>query len=314
MPKVSIIIPVYGVEMYIERCARSLLKQTLDDIEYLFVDDCSPDNSVEILKQILEDFPFRKKQVKIHKMEKNSGQALVRQWGMKNATGEYVIHCDGDDWVDVDMYKVMYEEAKNKKADVVVCDYCIASDNGKNYVVRGCHATENEEFVENLLLQRDSWSLCNKLFKRTTYSNKPISYPIGAMGEDMVICLQLLLNSKKLVYVNKPFYYYYTNTNSITKKQSKDAIIKRFQQSVANASILLDICKQWNLYDKYKEDIDSILLNKKNLLRPLIGEREYYDIWKNTFPEINISILWNKKVSLKIKIKHILTFFKLYKQ
>lgn len=314
MPKVSIIIPVYGVEKYIERCARSLFEQTLNNLEYLFIDDCTPDNSIKILKRVLEEYPSRKEQTVIHRMENNCGQALVRKWGMQNATGEYVIHCDSDDWVDTKMYEIMYEEAVAVNADVVVCDYYVVDESTKNYIAKGCHATDNEKFVENLILQRDSWSLWNKLFKRSVYSNKPILYPKGAMGEDLVICLQLLLNSQRLAYLNKPYYYYYTNVNSITKKQSKDAIVKRFQQSVANATILLDICKQWNIYDKYKEDIDCILLNKKNLIRPLIGESVFYDIWKNTFPEINISILWNKKISLKNKIRHILTFFRIYKQ
>ncbi len=105
MPKVSVIIPVYGVEKYIERCARSLFEQTLDDIEYLFIDDCTPDKSIEMLKQVLEDYPHRKPQVVIHRMEQNSGQAAVRKWGMQNAIGDYVIHCDSDDWVELTMYE-----------------------------------------------------------------------------------------------------------------------------------------------------------------------------------------------------------------
>ena len=125
MPKVSVIVPVYGVEKYIDRCARSLFEQTLDDIEYLFIDDCTPDRSIDILQQVLDEYPQRKPQVVIHRMEKNSGQAAVRKWGMQNATGEYVIHCDSDDWVDTDMYRAMYEKAKEEEADVVVCDYFV---------------------------------------------------------------------------------------------------------------------------------------------------------------------------------------------
>lgn len=85
MPKVSIIVPVYGVEKYIERCCRSLFEQTLDDIEYLFIDDCSPDRSIEILKKVLDEYPHRKNQVHIHRMGKNSGQAAVRKWGMRGS-------------------------------------------------------------------------------------------------------------------------------------------------------------------------------------------------------------------------------------
>ena len=97
MPKVSVIVPVYGVEKYVERCARSLFEQTLDDIEYLFIDDCTPDKSIEILKKVLKDYPQRNNQVIIHRMESNSGQAAVRKWGMLNSTGDYVIHCDSVD-------------------------------------------------------------------------------------------------------------------------------------------------------------------------------------------------------------------------
>ena len=123
MPKVSIIVPVYGVEKYIERCARSLFEQTLDDIEYLFIDDCTPDKSIEILKNVLKDYPQRKDQVIIHRMEKNSGQAAVRKWGMIKATGDYTIHCDSDDWVDVTMYEKMYNKAIEEKSDLVICDF-----------------------------------------------------------------------------------------------------------------------------------------------------------------------------------------------
>ncbi len=112
MPKVSVIIPVYGVENSIERCARSLFEQTLDEMEYLFIDDCTKDRSIEVLKSVLKDYPKRKSQVTIHRMDNNSGQAKVREWGILNATGEYIIHCDSDDWVDKDIYRELYEKAK----------------------------------------------------------------------------------------------------------------------------------------------------------------------------------------------------------
>ena len=111
MPKVSVIIPIYGVEKYIERCARSLFEQTLDDIEYIFIDDCTPDNSMIVLQSIIEKYRFRldkeKKVVRIEKMPSNSGLTAVRSHGMQLALGEYVIHCDSDDWVDRELYETM---------------------------------------------------------------------------------------------------------------------------------------------------------------------------------------------------------------
>lgn len=315
MPKVSIIIPVYGVEKYIERCARSLFEQTLDDIEYLFIDDCTPDKSIEILRRVLDEYPKRRDQVIIHRMEKNSGQAAVRKWGMINATGDYVIHCDSDDWVDVTMYEKMHKKAIEEDADVVVCDYFIEGDNGIKRLEKGCKNEDSDGFLKDIISQSISWAVWNKMVKRSLYTNtNSFIYPLGTMGEDMVICLQLLLNSKKMTCVNEALYFYYCNVNSITKDHSRENIVNRFEQSVANASIILHVCKEWDIYEKYRDEIDSILLNKKNLIRPLIKEKYYYDIWKSTFSEINQKILFNQKVSIAKKIKHVLTFFRLYKK
>ena len=96
MPKVSVLVPVYGVEKYIERCARSLFEQTLDDMECIFVDDCTPDDSMQVLVKILSEYPRRKEQVKIIHHETNQGLPAARQSGLKIATGEYIAHCDSD--------------------------------------------------------------------------------------------------------------------------------------------------------------------------------------------------------------------------
>lgn len=123
MIKVSVIIPVYNVEKYIEHCARSLMEQTLMDIEYIFVDDCTPDHSMEILQRVLTDYPERLENIRIIHHTQNSGSAAVRNTGLQIAQGEYIIHCDSDDWVEPDMYKAMYAKAKETDADIVVTDY-----------------------------------------------------------------------------------------------------------------------------------------------------------------------------------------------
>ena len=94
MPAVSVIIPVYKVEPYMARCARSLFSQTMEDLEFIFIDDCSPDRSIDVMREVLEEFPERKDQVVVYRMPRNSGQAAVRMQGLALARGEYVIHCD----------------------------------------------------------------------------------------------------------------------------------------------------------------------------------------------------------------------------
>lgn len=108
MPKVSVIIPVYGVEKYIERCARSLFEQTLEDMEFIFVDDSTRDNSIDILLEVINEYPQRKNQIKILTHEVNKGLPAARQTGIKAAKGDYIAHCDSDDWVTPNAYQEMY--------------------------------------------------------------------------------------------------------------------------------------------------------------------------------------------------------------
>lgn len=311
-PKVSVVIPVYGVEKYIERCARSLFEQTLDNIEYLFIDDCTPDDSVNILRSVLHDYPRRLEQVIIHRMNENSGQAAVRQWGIKHAMGEYIIHCDGDDWIDVNAYKEMYGLAIEDDADIVVSDF-FYSDGEINQYALGCHSVDKISFFESIMSQKAPCSLWNKMVKRSLFS-KNFLWPKGDMGEDLLICLQLVYYAKRVRHLSQGFYYYYNNPSSITSATRKDAILHRFQESIKNSDGLIDFFKREGIYLQYKEWISSMLLNKKNLLLPLIGEKQYYKLWLDTFPDLNISIFFNKKVSLPIKIRHLLALLHLYRR
>lgn len=303
MPKVSVIVPVYGVEKYIERCARSLFEQTLDDIEYLFIDDCTPDRSIEILQQVLEESPQRKPQVIIHRMEKNSGQAAVRKWGMQNATGEYVIHCDSDDWVDTDKYRAMYEKAKDENADVVVCDYCVHDGNRELKIVHGCQSTDIEKFKINLLFQRDSWSLWNKMFRKTS-CYKDIIYPKGNMGEDMAICAQLILYCKKIAYVDKPLYYYYMNSDSISHNLTIDKVMRNFNAIRENTDIVLHAYSHIN-NKQIKNGLLYIQYNAKAHLFPIVHRKEYRRLFLNTYPNLFSKMLFSLDIPCECKLKYI---------
>lgn len=304
MPKVSVIIPVYGVEKYIERCARSLFEQTLDDIEYLFIDDCTPDRSVEILKNVLEEYPNRKSQVTIHRMEQNSGQAAVRKWGILNATGDYIIHCDSDDWVDVDMYRAMYEKVVEEDADVVVCDYRQVNSEGNTLnIVKACHAEDIHKFREGILFQRDPWSLWNKMFRKTTYS-KELNYPTGAMGEDMVICIQLLFKCNKLTYCPEPYYSYYINPKSITHIRTTEWVISKYMQSIDNFSILSEAIGTSD--DKIiKYGLQWLYFRSSNTLLECMDDKEVRLLWRNHFSGKNKQFLLNPHISILRKIRHI---------
>ena len=141
MAKVSVVIPVYGVEAYIRRCARSLFGQTLNDMEFIFVDDFTPDRSIDLLKKEVEQLPPpRRKQVRIINLPQNMGAAKAREVGIKAATGEYIIHCDSDDWVERDAYRKMYDCAKRHDYDIVIADYC---EHDGNRILRTVHQDIN---------------------------------------------------------------------------------------------------------------------------------------------------------------------------
>ena len=119
--KVSVIVPVYGVENFVGRCFRSLMEQTLQDVEFIVVDDCTPDMSIGVIRNVMKDYPGRDVQIVSH--NENKGLPSARNTGLAMAKGEYVFHCDSDDFVEPDMLETLYDEAKRKDADIVWCDW-----------------------------------------------------------------------------------------------------------------------------------------------------------------------------------------------
>lgn len=303
MPNVSVIIPVYGVEQYIERCVRSLFEQTLDDIEYLFIDDCTPDKSIEILKQVLEEYPQRKNQVVIHRMEYNSGQAKVREWGMRNATGEYVIHCDSDDWVAPDMYEQLYKLAVQNDYDMVWCDY-FRSDGIHHEYIKQESNTGTLDLVGNMLAGSSSkliGSVCNRLYKRRLHQG--IVFPTENMNEDLVIVTQLVLACKKIGYLPKALYYYYINPTSICMQPNEQAILRNLNGAVANNDLLMSVLEKRGLLTILEQQIVSKKIACKELLIPLLGQRKYRDLWRSTFAEVNSQIISNSYISRNSRVR-----------
>ncbi len=120
---ISVIIPVYRVEAYIERCVRSLMEQTLDEVEYIFVDDCSPDKSVSVLERVLKDYPLRQGQTHILRHATNRGLPAARNTGLDAAIGDYIFHCDSDDYLETDALQAMYDTAQKANAEIVYSDW-----------------------------------------------------------------------------------------------------------------------------------------------------------------------------------------------
>lgn len=308
--KVSVVVPVYGVEKYIERCVRSLFEQTLDSIEYIFIDDCSPDHSMEILERLFQEYRLRltaeNKIVRTVRMPTNSGQAAVRRHGIQLCTAQYVIHCDSDDWIDKDMYRQMYEKATADDSDIVITDY-YRSD-GVNHtkyrgIIKDCILQNG--YLNSLLAYNCSTSVWNKLIRRDLYL-QPIIYPTDNMWEDYALCVQLFYYAKKIAYLPRPYYYYYYNQNSICYSN----IDKRQNQIIRNADLILNFLTE-NKVDA-KHEIEMLKYAARNELVIHTGSRFYLEKWRNTYPEINRSIFFNKYLPPKLKLKYILIYIGLY--
>lgn len=314
MPKVSVIVPIYNVEKYIERCLRSLFEQTLYDIEYIFVNDCTPDNSMIILEKVLKEYPNRIKQVKIINHEQNQGQAGARTSGMKAMTGEYMIHCDPDDWVELNMYELLYDTALKEKADIVWCDYFI-SNNNKEVLSDQSNISDNIELIKRYLCDFQFMaSLCNRLINTRIIKNNDIIYPISSILEDLVLVTQFTFQSKKNIYLNKSLYHYRRHSSSITGNYSEKALSLNLKSALINFNILLSFFSKEALTQVLSNEILYRKFQFKNKLIPLVLQlKNSCSIWNNIYPEINYCLFLSNKISLKDKIRSLLLLLHIYK-
>ena len=307
MPKVSVVIPVYGVEKYIERCAVSLFEQTLDDIEFVFVDDCTPDRSIDILEHVIEKYRLRFVEknyaVRIERLSSNSGQATVRRKGVSLCSGDYIIHCDSDDWVAPDMYEQLYNMAVQNDYDMVWCDY-FRSDGIHHEYIKQESNTGTLDLVGNMLAGSSSkliGSVWNRLYKRRLHQD--IVFPTENMNEDLVIVTQLVLACKKIGYLPKALYYYYINPTSICMQPNEQAILRNLKGAVANNDLLMSVLEKRGLLTILEQQIVSKKIACKELLIPLLGQRKYRDLWRSTFAEVNSQIISNSYISRNSRVR-----------
>jgi len=237
-PTVSIIVPIYGVEQFIRKCAESLFSQTWTEIQYIFVDDGSPDRSAEILEEVLEAFPERKSQTAIIH-QKNQGLPVVRKVGMGMATGEYIIQVDSDDWVEPDYISSLVEKAVDEDADVVYCDFF------KEYEGRHPKIEREKDFfpsdgvmavkaMHNSIIRAYMW---NKLVKRDLINTEGLILPLYGYHEDIVFNTQILYNARKCVHLKRPLYHYRRRRSG---SMTRAFIVKTRKHSALNMLHLYD--------------------------------------------------------------------------
>lgn len=292
--KVSVIIPVYKVEKFMERCARSLMEQTFADVEYIFVDDASPDDSIAVLRQVLADYPERDSHVKILTHVENKGLPAARNTGLAVAQGEYIFHCDSDDFVEKDLLSTLYEAACREGADIVWSDYYISYPNNERYLKQPSYDTP-ETALKGMLHGRMKYNVWNKLVKRCLYTDHNITFPAGyAMGEDMTMMF-LFSYAHKVAYVGKALYHYVSNNASMTNVPKPEHLVELKHNSDRLLSFLE---KRYN--GTWREEGYSFMLLMKWPF--LTGhDSKLYPLWKEWCPEANSHIWKRKDVAWRIR-------------
>lgn len=294
---VSLIIPIFKVRNFIERCVCSLFEQTLRDVEYIFVDDASPDDSIEILKSCIERYPERAGQVQILIHEENQGLPAARNTGLSVAKGEYVFHCDSDDFVEKDMLEEMYKSAKEKDADVVYCDFYLSFQKNERYMSNPIYETADAMLRQGLLGGNMKYNVWNKLVRRNLYTDNGIAFPAGhAMGEDMTM-IRIAACAQSVTYVPKAFYHYVKlNTNAYSATMSEKHMVDiRF-----NVDQTVEF-----LQNKFGNELEKeIAFFKLNTKLPFLitDDKTQYEVWKEWWPEANKYICDNKAQAFRTRL------------
>lgn len=234
---ISVVVPIYGVEAYIEQCARSLLSQSWKDIEFVFVNDGTPDKSMEVLSGVLADYPSRKSQVIIVNKQ-NAGLPQARRSGIQKATGDYIMHVDSDDWIAPGAIEKLARTALETDADVIHYYVKKVKADGSFHISKDKDYGDPLLYQDRMLRFHSHGFMCNKLMKRGLYERE-IFYPRYNMHEDMVLSGQLLAGARSLVLVKEPLYMY-RRDNPDSASRVKTSV--RRGQSARN---FLDLYEYW---------------------------------------------------------------------
>lgn len=222
---VSVLVPVYGVERFIERCARSLFEQTYDSIEFIFVDDCTKDRSIEILQKVVEAYPSRKEDVRIIRHSRNRGVAAARNTALEHARGGYIMHVDSDDTLEPGAVLSLIETALSEDADLVVGRINLVSEGGGKWLLDRPVVNSKDDYLQRLL----DWgsvelSVVARLFRRTLFEQSDIRFIEDIdFGDDFSVMPRLVYHARHVAFLDEAVYNYdKTNEASYSSQRLSD--------------------------------------------------------------------------------------------
>lgn len=299
-PKISVIIPVYNAGISLRTCIQCLFSQSIEDIEYVFVDDCSTDDSLEILEDMFEQYPNKFKKVKLIRHFENKGSAAARNTGLRHANGEYIGWVDADDSIESNMFECLYQTAIENSADIVWSDYFLVYEN-KKVEVSQSNNNESLHCIKSLISGRLMGAMWTKLVKKELFTNNNITFVEGQnMAEDLRVSVQLYFYSKRNAYVPKAFYYY-NKSGTTTMSFQNTRMEKKNNEWIKNTRDIIQFLEEKGIAYKLKDEINLLKLSpKKNLLVKGTSLSSFKQ-WREVFPESN-KFIWSTNLPLHYKI------------
>ena len=291
LPKLSVIIPVYNADRYLEKCLNSVISQTLKNLEIICIDDCSDDNSSKILRN------FEKAGIKVITSDRQQGQAHARNLGIDIAEGEYIGFVDADDYADITMFEKMYKKAKKEKADIEICEAVMYDDREKklvyddyfslkcfpeNFENKVFSAEDTIDFIENINV-----TLWNKIYKTSFLKENKIKFSEGYIYEDMPFIYEVYTKADKIGILREALYYYRVNTQNSTMTKNDKKVLDRVDMVEKS----LEIFKNLPYFEKIRGKILNWAIHDIYYRYTLIDskyQKEYFFKMQNLFKNIDV--------------------------
>ena len=298
-PLVSILVPIYNVEKYIERCVRSVFEQTYNNLEYVFVDDGSSDSSIDILKKVILDYPSQQEKTVVIYHQQNKGLAAARNTAITSCQGDFVIHVDSDDFLEQNAVELLVKKQQETDADFVyTTGYYWHKQIIKKISCRGW-LTEKEPLLTNLLQDKATISIWGKLIKRNLYTDNCIRCDErGSYYEDFQVLPRLIFFSKNIACLDD-YIYHYERTNSNSFVTNIPYSIEIQKQGLLSIKVVCDFFQDkehqyYNWVKKFHLRYMYRMLNKNCKSRNKNNYNEFLQLIKKTERKYWHIIGWNR--------------------
>ena len=317
LPLVSVLVPVFRVEPYMEQCTRSVLEQTYQNIEYIFVDDATDDASIDILERIITDYPDRQKCVHIIRHQNNRGLAAARNTAVEACHGDFVFHVDSDDWIETNAIELMVRKQQQTNADIVSAE-SFNNKNGKDtrHLTSGWDL-DKTSLLKGILTYKVSTSIWRRLIRRNLYiDNKIVCDEEGSLGEDFQVLPKLVYYAKIVAGIDNPIYHYNTLNKSSYMNSVHNSLEVQKQGLVSAEAIAMFFSDKEKIYKDCVLGIGVKYMHFRMIQNVLNRNKRFYFYFLNQIKNTNIDqwkfVRWDNPFVRHIESHYLALLLQLY--